>query len=179
MKSYTVEQTSFAHFFTADIRSAPFWFIIRLYLGYEWLMAGWDKVISPTWFGSHAGAAVQGFVHGALGKTTGAHPDVQMWYAAFLEHAVLPYPVIWSNAIAVGEVLVGLGLIVGLFTATAAFFGALMNLDYLLSGTVSINPILFVLAISIMLAHRVAGHWGLDRYVRPFLNKKFRSPERS
>ncbi len=31
-----------------------------------------------------------------------------------------------------------------------------------------------VLALGITLAHRVAGHWGLDRYARPFLQRKFR-----
>ena len=53
-------------------------------------MAGWEKVTNPAWFGGDAGAAMQGFVQGALGKTTGLHPDVQMWYAAFLKGAVLP-----------------------------------------------------------------------------------------
>src|SRR3990167_9136628 len=129
MKHNTIEQSSFVHLFTASTASAPFWFLVRLYVGYEWLMAGWDKVMNPVWFGSGAGAAIKGFVAGALSKTTGAHPDVQMWYASFLNTAVLPYPVVLSNAIAVGEVLVGLGLIVGLFTGIAAFFGFFMNLN--------------------------------------------------
>lgn len=173
MHNHTVEQSAFTHLLTASKQSAPLWFIVRLYLGYEWLMAGWDKVMNPVWFGSNAGAAMNGFVQGALGKTVGVHPDVQMWYAAFLKSAVLPNLVTWSNLIAVGEVLVGLGLIVGLFTGVAAFFGFFMNLNFLLAGTVSVNPILLVLALSLMLARRVAGHWGLDRYVQPFLKRKF------
>ena len=168
MNTYTIEQPRFTHFFTADSASAPFWLVVRLYLGYGWLMAGWDKVMNPAWFGNDAGAAIQGFVQGALGKTAGAHPDVQMWYASFLQSAVLSYPAAWANAIAVGEVLVGLGLIVGLFTGLAAFFGFFMNLNFLLAGTVSVNPIWLVLALGIMLAHRVAGHWGLDRYAKPY-----------
>ena len=173
MHNHTVEQSAFTYFFTASTASAPLWFIVRLYLGYEWLMAGWDKVMNPVWFGSNAGAAMNGFVQGALGKTVGVHPDVQMWYAAFLKGAVLPNLVTWSNLIAVGEVLVGLGLIVGLFTGVAAFFGFFMNLNFLLAGTVSVNPILLTLALGLMLARRVAGHWGLDRYAQPFLKRKF------
>ncbi len=179
MKNYTVEQSAFAHFFTANTASAPLWLIVRLYLGYAWLMAGWDKVMNPVWFGTSAGAALQGFINGAIGKTVCAttvsacHPDVQMWYASFLQSAVLPHVTAWSNAVAVGEVLVGLGLIVGLFTGIAAFFGFFMNLNFLLAGTVSVNPILLVLALPLMLAHRVAGYWGLDRYARPFLRRKF------
>ena len=169
--NYTIEQSAFAYFFTGSRASAPFWLVVRLYLGYEWLMAGWAKVMNPAWFGTDAGAAMQGFVQGALGKTEGLHPDVYLWYASFLKSAVFPNLVVWSNAIAIGEVFVGLGLIVGLLTGVAAFFGFFMNLNFLLAGTVSLNPIWLVLALGIMLAHRVAGYWGLDRYARPYFRQ--------
>ncbi len=45
-----------------------------------------------------------------------------------------------------GEIDVGVGLIVGMLTGVAAFLGALMNVNYLFAGTVSSNPLLFVLA---------------------------------
>ena len=170
MNDYTVRQSAFTHFFTASRASAPFWLAVRLYLGWQWLIAGYEKLINPAWFGSSAGAALGGFVQGALGKTGGAHPDVSLWYAAFLQSAVLPHLLLWSNAVAVGEVLVGLGLIVGLCTGVAAFFGSFMNLNYLFAGTVSINPLMFVLGLGIVLARRVAGYWGLDRYARPYFD---------
>ncbi|MBI4093810.1 DoxX family membrane protein [Candidatus Kaiserbacteria bacterium] len=176
---YTLEQSWFPNFFFVNKMSAPLWFIIRLYVGYEWLVAGLDKIANPAWFGSGAGAAMKGFVAGALSKTAGAHPDVQMWYAGFLKGAVLPHLVSWSNAIAVGEVLVGLGLIVGCVTGIAAFFGLFMNLNFMLAGTVSINPILFTLSIFLILAWRVAGYWGLDRYVLPRLHRGLRLHRRS
>ena len=139
MNNHTVEQSAFTYFFTTNTKSAPFWLIVRLYLGYEWLTAGLDKVMNPAWFGSDAGAALNSFVQGSLGKTGGAHPDVQMWYASFLKSMVLPHLVTWSNLVTVGEVLVGVGLIIGLFTGVAAFFGFFMNLNFMLAGTVSIN----------------------------------------
>lgn len=172
MTKYTLEQSWFPHFFFTSKTSAPFWFVVRLYVGYVWLIAGLDKVMNPVWFGSDSGAAIKGFVAGALSKTTGAHPDVQMWYASFLNNAVLSYPTAWSNAIAVGEVLVGVGLIVGAVTGIAAFFGLFMNLNFMLAGTVSINPILFTLSIGLILAWRVAGYWGLDRYILPRLHSR-------
>ena len=171
MNDYTVRQSAFTHFFTVSSASAPFWFVVRIYLGWEWLMAGWEKAINPAWFGTSAGAALNGFVQGALGKTGGVHPDVSMWYASFLQSAVLPHLVLWSNAVTVGEILVGLGLIVGLCTGVAAFFGSFMNLNYLFAGTVSTNPLMLVLGLGIMLAYRVAGSWGLDRYARPYFKK--------
>ena len=168
---YTIEQSALAHSLFTSKKSAPLWFLVRLYLGYEFLIAGWAKVASPAWFGSEAGAALQGFVQGALSKTVGAHPDVYQWYASFLQSAVLPNVMVWSNAVVVGEILIGLGLIVGLCTRTAAFFAFFMAFNFLLAGTVSVNPTLIMLALGIMLAHRVAGHWGLDRNAQPYCKK--------
>ncbi len=175
MNTYTIEQSRFAHFFTASKASAPLWFLARLYLGYEFLMAGWEKLGNPVWFGSNAGAALQGFVNGALAKTVGAHPDVQMWYATFLQNTVLPHVNGWSHAVVLGELAIGLGLIVGLFTCTAAFFAFFMSFNFMLAGTVSMNPIFVLVALGIMSARRVAGYWGLDRYAKPYLRRTFRS----
>src|SRR6185369_4385401 len=97
-------------------------------LGWEWVSAGYEKLMNPAWFGSDAGAALTGFVQGAVSKTGGAHPDVQMWYASFLQQVVLPHVNIWSHAVVLGEMAIGLGLIVGLVTGIAAFFGFFMNL---------------------------------------------------
>ena len=60
-----------------DVRWAWLWLIVRLYVGWQWLSAGWDKLGAATWTGENAGAAITGFVNGALEKTGGAHPDVQ------------------------------------------------------------------------------------------------------
>lgn len=179
MNEYTIKQSRFAHFLTADTASAPLWLIVRVYLGYEFLMAGWGKVASAAWFGSGAGAALTGFVQGAVAKASCApgvvaaacHPDVYQWYASFLQSSVLPNVMIWSNAVVVGEIMIGLGLIVGLFTRTAAFFAFFMAFNFLLAGTVSVNPTLVLLAIGIMIAHRVAGYWGLDRFAKPLCNR--------
>ncbi len=164
-----IPEPPIARFLFADTRLAPLWLIIRLYVGYEWLMAGWEKVINPVWVGAQAGTALTGFVQGALQKTGGDHPSVAGWYGSFLQSVVLPNAALWSYMVAFGEVLVGLGLIVGLFTGIAAFFGGLMNANYLLAGTVSSNPFLFILATWLVLAWRVAGYWGLDRWALPML----------
>ena len=54
-------------------------------------------------------------------------------------------------------------------TGIAAFFGAFMNMSFLLAGSSSTNPVLFTLAIGLMLAWKVAGYYGLDRYLLPLL----------
>jgi uncharacterized membrane protein YphA (DoxX/SURF4 family) len=96
--------------------SSWFWLLVRLYVGWEWLVAGWAKVGSDAWTGAGAGTALTGFLNGALAKTVGAHPDVQSWYAWFIKAAVLAHPVVWSYVVAWGELLVGIALIVGIFT---------------------------------------------------------------
>jgi thiosulfate dehydrogenase (quinone) large subunit len=157
-----------------DVRWAWIWLILRLYLGWQWVNAGWGKITNSAWVGSDAGKAISGFVQGALSKTGGAHPDVQSWYATFLQNIVLAHPVLWSYLISFGEFLVGVALILGLFTGLAAFFGSFMNFNYLLAGAVSTNPILFAIATFLVLAWKTAGWWGLDRWVLPALGTPWR-----
>lgn len=160
--------------FFGSVNWAWLWVVVRVYLGYQWLMAGIGKIGAPAWTGSNAGGAISGFVGGALQKTTGDHPDVQGWYAWFLEYLVQPNTEIFAYVVVYGEVLVGIGLIVGLFTGLAAFFGSFMNMNYLLSGTVSTNPTLLFLSLLLILAWRTAGWWGLDRWVLPALGAPWR-----
>ena len=124
---------------------------------------------SAAWTGDQSGAAVAGFVNGALAKAAGDHPAVQAWYAWFLEYAVLPNAAVFGYLVAYGEVLVGLALIAGFVTGIAAFFGTVMNMSFLLAGTVSVNPVLFAVGTMLVLAWRVAGHWGLDYWLLPKL----------
>ena len=152
-----------------DTRWAWLWLILRLYAGWEWLRAGWEKVISPAWVGGQAGTALTGFLKNAESLATGAHPAVQGWYAWFIEHVVMPNVTVWSYVVSFGELLVGVALILGIFTGIAAFFGGFMNANYLLAGSVSTNPILYTLAILLLLAWKIAGWWGLDRWVLPAL----------
>jgi thiosulfate dehydrogenase [quinone] large subunit len=164
-----IPEPPLSRFLFADTRLAWLWLIIRVYCGWQWLEAGWGKLGSATWTGAQAGQSLTGFVNGALAKTGGDHPDVHQVYAWFLQTIILPAPAFWSWVVVLGEIAVGLGLIFGCLTGIAAFFGGLMNVNYLFAGTVSSNPLLFVLATWLVLAWRVAGWWGLDRWVLPFL----------
>ncbi len=169
MAQLEIEEPTITRLLFADTRSAWFWLIVRWYMAYEWIGASVEKLQSPAWTGSNAGAAITSFANGALRKSTGDHPDVTGWYAAILRDFVIPNAAAWSWAITLGELAVGIGLALGMFTGIAAFFGGLMNANYLLSGTVSSNPILFILSTWVVLAWRVAGWIGLDRWILPAL----------
>ena len=179
-KKILIPENPVSKFLFSDTRSGIIWLIIRLYLGYAWIDAGWHKITNENWVGSNAGAGLTGFVKGALGKAADGG-DVSGWYASFLENMVLPHAKVFSYFVAFGETLVGLGLILGLLTGVAAFFGAFMNACFLFAGTLSSNPLLFILATWVVLAWKVVGWYGLDRWALPFLgtprNRKRRSKD--
>jgi thiosulfate dehydrogenase (quinone) large subunit len=58
-----------------------------------------------------------------------------------------------------------------LFTMASAFFGVLLNLNFLLSGSTSagVNPLMFGLGLLILFAGSAAYVYGLDRVVQPRL----------
>lgn len=153
----------------ADTRLAVVWLVLRVYIGWQWLQAGYEKVTSPVWTGAKAGIALQGFLAGALKKTAGQHPDVSGWYASFLHGVVLPHAAVFSYMVSFGEFFVGVALILGIFTGIAAFFGGFMNMNYLFAGTISANPFMFLIELLLILAWRVAGWYGVDRFALPFL----------
>ena len=165
----TIPEPQLSLFLFSNTRLALIWLIIRLYVSWQWLSAGYEKATNTIWTGSKAGMALSGFIQGALHKTGGTNPDVAGWYATFLHNVVLPNVAFFSYIVSYGELLVGVGLLLGAFTGIAAFFGAFMNMNYLFSGTVSINPLLFLLELFLILAWRVAGWYGIDRYLLPLL----------
>ncbi|HEX6543407.1 MAG TPA: hypothetical protein VF040_16740 [Ktedonobacterales bacterium] len=160
-------EPSISRFFLASTGAAVLWFVVRMNVGAQWFIDGVEKVQSPAW--GTSGTAVKGFVTTALTKTGGPNPPVQGWYAGFLQNFVLPNAGFFSILVSWGELAVGLGLLVGALTGIAAGFGVLMNLNYLLAGTVSINPILGTLGLFLVISWRVCGWIGLDRWLLPAL----------
>lgn len=144
-------------------RAAPLWAVIRVYVGYAWLTAGWHKIADPKGFDA------TGFLKGAIAKATGEHPAVQSWYAGFLKSVALPNVGLFNFLVAYGEFLVGLALILGFASMFATLMAAFMNLNFMLAGSTSTNPILFTLEILMLAAGGAAvGHIGLDYWFRPF-----------
>lgn len=153
------------------------WTILRIWLGYQWLTAGIEKFEDPTWIGSKSGVAITGFLKGAVAKATGDHPSVQGWYAAFVNNVALPNAKVFAYMITFGEILVGISLILGALTVIGLIGGAFMNLNYMLAGTTSTNPILYTLAIILLVIGSSAYIIGLDRFILPSLRKQNKKGE--
>lgn len=147
------------------------WFltVIRVYLGYQWMTAGWHKITG--------GFDAAGFLNGAIANSAGDHPAVQGWWAAFLENFALPNVDLFNFLVPYGEFLVGLGLILGTFTTFAALMGLVMNAAFLFSGTVSTNAQMLLLEVLVIVAAANAGKIGLDRFVLPYLRGLFRKAD--
>jgi thiosulfate dehydrogenase [quinone] large subunit len=146
------------------------WVIARLYVGYSWLTSGIGKLSNPAW--TQTGEALKGFWERAVAiPDAPARPLIAFdWYRGFLQSMIDAGAYTWfSKVIYIGEILIGVALILGLFTGIAAFFGGFMNWNFMMAGSASTNPVLFTLSILLVLAWKTAGWWGLDRFLLPAL----------
>jgi thiosulfate dehydrogenase [quinone] large subunit len=156
-------------------RFAWLWLILRLYVGYAWLTSGWAKAGNPAW--TQTGAALRGFWERAvLVPEPPARPAIAFeWYRSFINALLEGGHYTWfAKLIVAGELIVGIALIAGAFTALAAFAGAFMNWNFMMAGTASINPLLFTFSILLILAWKAAGHYGLDRALLPRVGTPWR-----
>lgn len=142
--------------------------VIRIYVGWEWLVAGWHKLGGAKPFDA------AGFIAGAIKKPvleSGTTNLVYPNFTAFLKSFALPNVDIFNFLVPWGELLVGLGLILGTLTTAAVFFGLLMNFMYMFAGTVSSNPWLTLLGFFIIAAGYNAGRFGGDYWVIPYVRE--------
>jgi thiosulfate dehydrogenase [quinone] large subunit len=148
-------------------RWAWIWTITRLYLAYVWINAGWAKVGNPAWM--ETGAALKGFWTNAVKIPDPAHPTIAYdWYRWFIQSLLNAGAYVWfAKLIALGELLVGVALLLGFLTGVTAFLAGFMNWNYMMAGSAGVNPALFVLALLLVLAWKTAGWWGLDRWILP------------
>jgi thiosulfate dehydrogenase [quinone] large subunit len=165
-----IQDPPFAQRLFSSTRWAWLWLILRIYIGYEWLTAGIEKFENPAWLST--GAALKGFWTAAVQVPAApARPPIAFaWYRAFLQGMLDAGAYTWfSKLIVFGEILVGLGLILGALTGIAAFFGGFLNWNFMMAGSASTNPLMFTITILLILAWKTAGWWGLDRWILPLL----------
>jgi thiosulfate dehydrogenase [quinone] large subunit len=183
-QTVSIEEPKAARWLFASPAAAPIWLVARLWLGYQWLHAGWEKLtgtesgwhwaMTPeSWLRTSAG--LKGFAGFALTSAGKPHAAVNYgWYAAFLRWIERSGAGFLAPAIAIGEFLIGAALILGLFTAVAAFFGGMLTVSFGLAGVAGVNPVFFLIEVLLILAWRNAGYYGLDRYVLPALGTPWR-----
>jgi thiosulfate dehydrogenase (quinone) large subunit len=169
-----IEGPAFARFLFNNSAAGLFWLPVRIFLGFSWLEGGWHHLTDPAW--TTNGGALRVYWENAVRIPEQGRPSISFeWYRDFINVLLTGHHEAWfAWVIAFGEIFVGLGLLFGALTGIAAFFGALMNMSFLLAGSASTNPVLFTFAIGLILAWRVAGYYGVDRWLLPLLGTPWR-----
>jgi thiosulfate dehydrogenase [quinone] large subunit len=152
-----------------NIYFALFWMPMRFFLGRDWFTHGAEKVADPTWVGN--GEALRDYWTRAVAIPEQGRPPITYdWFRQFLQSMLDNGWYTWfAKLVAWGELLVGVALLLGGLVGLSAFLGTFMNFSYMLAGSSSTNPVLFGLGLFLVLAWKVAGFWGLDRWLLPAL----------
>lgn len=191
-----IEEPAVSRWLFGSSRASWIWLIARLWLGWEWLQSGWGKVFGGDitirfweWGQSQysltgdanigwvrgsgdvgVGDAVAGFASRGIESAEGPHPDVAFgWYVWFLEWVRDTAHPWLGPLVAIGEVVIGVLLILGLFTGIAAALGAILNFSFVFGGSAGVNPAMIIVSFLLILAWRNAGWIGLDRWALPAL----------
>ncbi len=152
------------------------WLVARLWLGYEWLNAGFQKLWGSerAGFWYNGGGGVKGFATaGVAGSASGKGGASNGWFAAFLHNFVVPNASWIAKLVTLSELMIGVLLILGLFTGAAAFAGIGLNVIYMFSGVAGVNPAFGIVSVFLILAWRNAGYLGLDRFALPAFHNWF------
>jgi thiosulfate dehydrogenase (quinone) large subunit len=160
----------------SDPRAGWLFVLPRIWLGWQWLEAGQHKMVDPKWM--QTGEALQAYWTRAVAIPESGRPPITFdWYRGFLQFLLDSGSYSWfAKLVALGEVLIGIALILGAFTGIAAFFGGFMNWNFMMAGSASTNPLLFVIAVALILAWKVAGYVGADYFLLRLLGTPWRGP---
>ncbi len=166
---HVIQDPPFIRTLFSNPRTAVLWVLLRVWLGYQWIDASLHKIGNPAWV--QTGDALKGFWTGAVQVPAEGRPPISFdWYRSFIQFLLDAQAYTWfAKVVAYGEMLVGIALILGAFTGIAAFFGALMNWNFMMAGSASSNPLLFMVALGIVMAWKVAGYIGLDYFLLPWI----------
>jgi len=152
-------------------QASVLWLAVRLWLGWQWFSAGWQKLTgSANWF-THAGG-LQGFIAGANASYNNraaafGHPETAYgWYVDYL-NAVGAHAQTFSRVVTLSELAVGIGLLLGCLTGAAAAGGVALNLMYITGGSAGTNGVFILLGVLLVAAWRVAGYLGADYFLLP------------
>jgi thiosulfate dehydrogenase [quinone] large subunit len=142
------------------------WLAVRVWIGIMWIQAGWAKVFGAEnpGFLHNNGAGVAGFAaHGA---------PAYSWWGSLMHSFVVPNASWIAVIVAFGELAIGLGLVVGFLTRTAAIASLLLLFTYVMSGTAGVNGFYALCAIIVLATWRTSTWIGLDGLLAGFRQRR-------
>ncbi len=173
-----IDEPGFVKTLFSDPRASVIWLIIRVWLGWQWVDAATSKIGNPAW--TETGAALRGYWTNAVAIPETGRPAITFdWYRDFIQSMLDAEAYVWfAKLVAYGELLIGIALILGAFVGISAFFAGFMNWNFMMAGTASTNPLLFVAAVLLILAWKTAGYIGLDYFLLPWLGTPWNREKR-
>ncbi|MBT3240255.1 MAG: DoxX family membrane protein [Chloroflexi bacterium] len=177
LKGQQIQDPLFIQKLFGDTRTAWIWLVLRIWLGYKWIDASLHKIENPAWV--KTGDALKGFWSSIVVIPEEGRPAISFdWYRNFIETLLDAEAYSWFGPlVAYGEMVIGIALVIGAFTGFAAFFGAFMNWNFMMAGSASTNPMLFVVALGLILAWKVAGYIGADRFLLRWIGTPWKEKE--
>jgi thiosulfate dehydrogenase [quinone] large subunit len=169
LNRHIIDEPPFAKFLFGNPKSAYLWLGIRVWLGYQWISAASGKIGNPGW--TETGESLKVFWERAVAIPETGRPAISFdWYRGFLQMMLDADAYTWfAKVIAYSELLIGVALIIGAFVGLAAFASGFLNWNFMMAGSASTNPLLFVAAVGLILAWKVGGYLGADRYLLPWI----------
>lgn len=109
------------------------WIIVplRLFMGVTFVYAGLQKLTDPQYFNPAT--------HGYIGHQITAFATGSPLHS-FLANVAVPHAILFGGLVAYGELAVGLGILLGLFSRVASLCGLLINLVFFLSADWHVFP---------------------------------------
>ena len=144
--------------------------LLRIVVGAWFLKAVWTK-LTLAWVGGVVPLPVVSprFVAFHPKRVAEFAADNPLdWYKTFLQQTVLPHAKLFATLQAYGEVVVGLGLVLGLFTGLTAIIGLALSVNYgLATQWMSFGQqgfhVMLITSMVIFLMTGAGRLWGLDQ----------------
>ncbi|MCX5825517.1 MAG: DoxX family protein [Deltaproteobacteria bacterium] len=135
--------------------------ILRLWIGYYFLQQGTRKFLhgfaNSDWIGRQIGDL--------------ATIDIYSWYRSFLITIVNPHHVLFGYLITWGEIMVGLCLLLGIFTRFSSFIGLFIVLNFFFGpgmakgGASFAQQQTFLVTLVVFILSNPGQTFGLDRFL--------------
>jgi thiosulfate dehydrogenase [quinone] large subunit len=150
------------------------WLVVRLWLGLQWILGGWNKIQDSKWMD---GTSLLNFWNNSIAQSGQPQSNVAYdWYGSLLKGLVDSGSQAWlAPIVAYAELLLGICLVLGLFTGIVGLLLAFVSFNVMLAGFAAVHPLYFALALLLVMAWKNAGWWGLDRFVLPVLGTPWRA----
>lgn len=146
--------------------------VLRLGVGLYFAKALWTKLTIGTVAGVVPALLVQqrwiAVMPKIVAKQAAENPIA--WYKAFLEQVVIPNADLFAILTAWGEVVAGVGLVLGLCSGMASLAGLWLTINYGLA-TQHMSPGQFgfhytlLFAMIVLFGARAGRYWGLDAWI--------------